>query len=360
MGRRGKWLVLVFWLVVVAVAGPLAGKLMGAEQNNASAYLPGGAESTKVLDAQGAFENPNTLVAVIVYQRSHGLTAADRTKIAANTGSFASVAPLGGPVVGPVWSRDGEAAQVAVPYNLGADGWSATPAVVDKVKQIAGGSPGLSVYVTGPLGNASDSENAFKGIDGTLLYSAIAVVVVILLLTYRSPFVWLLPVISAGIALTTAEAVIYLLARHAGLVVNAESAGILTVLVFGAGTDYALLLVARYREELRRHADRHEAMAIAVHRAGPAIVASASTVIAGLLCLLIAESNSTRGLGPVAALGIVVGLASMITLLPALLVIAGRWIFLPTVPRSARSSPPPPGCGHASAARSAADLAGSG
>jgi RND superfamily putative drug exporter len=157
-------------------------------------------------------------------------------------------------------------------------------------------------------------------------------VVVILLLTYRSPFVWLLPVISAGIALTSAEAVIYLLARHAGLVVNAESAGILTVLVFGAGTDYALLLVARYREELRRHADRHEAMAIAVHRAGPAIVASASTVIAGLLCLLIAESNSTRGLGPVAAIGIVVGLASMITLLPALLVIAGRWIFLPYRP----------------------------
>ena len=118
--------------------------------------------------------------------------------------------------------------------------------------------------MTGPLGNASDSENAFKGIDGTLLYSAIAVVVVILLLTYRSPFVWLLPVISAGIALTSAEAVIYLLARHAGLVVNAESAGILTVLVFGAGTDYALLLVARYREELRRHADRHEAMALSL------------------------------------------------------------------------------------------------
>ena len=260
-------------------------------------------------------------------------------KIAANARTFAGVAPLGGPVVGPVWSRDGEAAQVAVPYNLGADGWSVTPTVVDKVKQIAGGSPGLSVYVTGPLGNAADSENAFKGIDGTLLYSAIAVVVVILLLTYRSPFVWLLPVISAGIALTTAEAVIYLLDRHAGLVVNAESAGILTVLVFGAGTDYALLLVARYREELRRHADRHEAMAIAVRRAGPAIVASASTVIAGLLCLLIAESNSTKGLGPVAAIGIVVGLASMITLLPALLVIAGRWnlLALPPLRRFSRA-----------------------
>ena len=339
VGRRGKWLVLVFWLVVVAAAGPLAGKLMGAEQNNATAYLPGVAESTKVLNAQSAFQNANTLVAVIVYQRSQGLTTADREKIAANARTFSGVAPLGGPIVGPVWSRDGEAAQVAAPYNLGADGWSATPTVVDKVRQIAGGSPGLSVYVTGALGNAADSENAFKGIDGTLLYAAIAVVVVILLLTYRSPFVWLLPVISAGIALTTAEAVIYLLDRHAGLVVNAESAGILTVLVFGAGTDYALLLVARYREELRRHTDRHEAMAIALRRAGPAIVASASTVIAGLLCLLIAESNSTRGLGPVAAIGIVVGLASMLTLLPALLVIAGRWIFWPYRPSVGSGEP---------------------
>ena len=152
--------------------------------------------------------------------------------------------------------------------------------------------------VTGPAGNAADSSNAFKGIDGTLLYAAAGVVIFILLLTYRSPVLWFLPVLSAGIALTTAEAIIYLFATHAGLVVNAESAGILTVLVFGAGTDYALLLVARYREELRRHADRHEAMAVALRRAGPAIVASASTVIAGLLCLLAAETNSTKGLGP--------------------------------------------------------------
>ena len=172
----------------------------------------------------------------------------------------------------------------------------------------------------------------FSGIDGKLLYSTVIVVVVILLLTYRSPILWLLPVISAGVALVTAQGVIYLLAKNAGLTVNGQSQGILTVLVFGAGTDYALLLVARYREELRRHEDRHEAMAFALHRAAPAIIASALTVILGMLCLTVAEMNSTAGLGPVAAIGIGVGLLVMITLLPALLVITGRWIFWPQRP----------------------------
>ncbi|HVI38601.1 MAG TPA: MMPL family transporter, partial [Gaiellales bacterium] len=181
-------------------------------------------------------------------------------------------------------------------------------------------------------GQAADSAEVFAGIDGKLLFSTVIVVIVILLLTYRSPILWLLPVISAGVALTTAQGVIYLLAKNAGLTVNGQSQGILTVLVFGAGTDYALLLVARYREELRRHEDRHEAMAFALHRAAPAIVASALTVILGMLCLVVAEMNSTAGLGPVAAIGIGVGLLVMITLLPALLVITGRWIFWPQRP----------------------------
>src|SRR6185437_3589796 len=179
---------------------------------------------------------------------------------------------------------------------------------------------------------------AFSGIDGVLLYATIAVVVILLLLTYRSPVLWLLPLTSAGLALTVAEGVVYLLAKG-GLTVNAQSAGILTVLVFGAGTDYALLLVARYREELRRHEDRHAAMAEALHRAGPAIIASAATVVLGMLCLLFAETNSTKGLGPVAAIGIVVGLAVMLTLLPALLTLCGRWIFWPRRPRFGTPEP---------------------
>ena len=191
---------------------------------------------------------------------------------------------------------------------------------------------GLGIYLPGRAGNAADSAAAFEGIDSALLFTTLTIVIVILLITYRSPVLWLLPVVSAGAALAGAQAAVYLLADNGGLVVNAQSAGILTVLVFGAGTDYALLLVARYREELRRHEDRHEAMALALHRAGPAIIASAATVAIGMSILSFAEVNSTSGLGPVAAVGIVIGLLAMITLLPALLVICGRWLFWPVRP----------------------------
>ena len=161
----------------------------------------------------------------------------------------------------------------------------------------------------------------------------------LLLLTYRSPVLWLLPIISAGVALAAAEAIIYLLTQHANLTVNGQSGGILVVLVIGASTDYALLLVARYREELRRHEDRHQAMAVALRRAGPAIIASGLTVITGMLCLLAAESNDISGLGPVAAVGVAIGLIAMITLLPALLVIFGRWMFWPVKPRYGSAEP---------------------
>jgi RND superfamily putative drug exporter len=195
------------------------------------------------------------------------------------------------------------------------------------------------VYVGGPAASAADELKIFKGIDSTLLFATLAVVVVLLLLTYRSPVLWLLPIMSAGVALAVAEAVIYLLTQHANLVVNGQSGGILVVLVIGASTDYALLLIARYREELRRHADRHEAMAVALRRAGPAIIASGLTVVAGMLCLLAAESNDISGLGPVAAVGIAVGLIAMITLLPALLVIFGRWMFWPARPGYGSAEP---------------------
>jgi len=339
-GRWTKWLVLAAWLVVLAVLGPLAGKLTGAESNDNSAWLPGSAESTTVLKLQRSFQTRDTAPAVVVYERASGITPDDMAKAADDAKAFAGTPGVDEKVIGPVPSADGKAIETIVPITIGSGGWNGMADTVQHLRTVLGsGHDGSSVHITGPGGIAADQMTAFKGIEGTLLYATLAIVVVILLLTYRSPVLWLLPVVTAGIALTTAQAVIYLLAKHAGLTVNAQSVGILTVLVFGAGTDYALLLVARYREELRRHADRHEAMAYALHRAGPAIIASAATVAAGMLCLLVAEMNSTKGLGPVAAIGIGVGLLAMVTLLPALLVACGRWLFWPLRPRYGTTDP---------------------
>ncbi|MFD8596247.1 MMPL family transporter [Kitasatospora sp. NPDC059646] len=333
-GRRRKWVVLGLWLVVLLVAAPLAGKLMGAEDNQASSWLPANAESTQVLEAQRLFRPVDTADAVVVYQRAGGITVEDHAKAVRDAEAFTGAPHVVAPVVGPVASADGQALQTVVPVQVGTTGWNNLGPAVDSLRATAsaGAQPGLVTHVTGPAGIGADQAKAFAGIDGTLLYSTVTVVIVLLLLTYRSPVLWVLPLLSAGAALAVAEAVIYLFAAHAGLTVNGQSAGILIVLVLGAGTDYALLLTARYREELRRHEDRHEAMAAALHRAGPAILASSATVAASMLCLLIADMNSTRGLGPVCAIGVAVALLAMLTLLPALLVAFGRWVFWPVRP----------------------------
>src|SRR6266566_317203 len=333
-GSWTKWVVVGFWVVVLVLALPLSSKLTGAEKNDTKYWLPGSAESTKVLDVQSRFQSPNVYTGVVVYVRSSGLTAADRAKAAADARRFAGVpGAVPGTVTGPIPSSDGKAMQTILQVNLGTKGWANANKAVDAIRAIASSNAdGVAFHITGPLGNAADNNKVFKGIDSTLLFSAVAVVIVILLITYRSPVLWLLPVVSSGVALITAQAVIYLLAAHAGLVVNAQSAGILDVLVFGASTDYALLLVARYREELRRHDRRHAAMAEALRRAGPAIIASGTTVVLALLTLSAAELNSTSSLGPVLAIGVAVGMVVMLTLLPALMVTFPRGVFWPYKP----------------------------
>jgi putative drug exporter of the RND superfamily len=340
-GSWTKWLVVGFWVVMVAVAYPLAGKLTGAEKNDASSWLPASAESVKVLDVQQRFQSPNTFSGVVVYDRAAGLTAADRAKAAADARKFAAIHQVvPGQMTGPIPSADGKAMQTIVLVNVGKQGWNGAIAPVDSMRAVTrSGANGMTTHVTGPLGYAADNAKVYKGITSTLLYAALAVVIVILLISYRSPVLWLLPVISSVVALITAQAVIYLLAAHAGLTVNEESAAILDVLVFGASTDYALLIVARYREELRRHDRRHPAMATALRRAGPAIIASGSTVIIALLMLSFAELGSTKGMGPVLAIGVGVGMLAMLTLLPALLVSLPRGIFWPYKPTYGSAEP---------------------
>jgi RND superfamily putative drug exporter len=210
---------------------------------------------------------------------------------------------------------------------------------VERIRETVGRGDGeLQVRVTGPGGFLTDAVSVFEDIDTTLLLVTVVVVAVLLLLTYRSPLLWLIPLLTVGLANQAATASVYGLVKGIDLTVDGQSAGILTVLVFGAGTDYALLLIARYREELRRHQDKHEAMAVALANAGPAILASAATVVISLLCLLAADLANYRSLGPVGAVGIACALVAMLTLLPAVLVIFGRRLFWPFVPR--HGSPP--------------------
>jgi RND superfamily putative drug exporter len=332
-GRITKWLVVAAWVLLIGGVGQFAAKIGDVQNNDSSTWLPTGSESTRALALARQFPGNDTVQAIVVYARDGGITAADRAKASADRVALRGYAHG---QVGPlVPARDGAALLVAVPLPAPA---GASANLLDSVTHIretvqANAPPGLAVKVTGTAGTIADFQDAFSGLDTTLLFVTVGVVALVLLITYRSPILWLLPLLCAGVAGQLANAAVYLLARYAGLTVNGQSAGILTVLVFGAGTDYALLLVARYREELRRHTDRHAAMAAALRRSLPALVASATTVALGMLCLLVAQMNNLRGLGPVAATGIVVAFVSMTTLLPALLVVFGRWLFWPFVPR---------------------------
>ena len=337
-GPRDKWVVLAIGVVVLLTCAPFFNKLADIEDNEAGSWLPSSAESTRALDELGAFQDENDIPTLIAYEKDSGLTPADLAALKEQAERFAEVDGVVGRVVGPIPSADGQAAQTLVTLNFGANGWTALPTAADDLRAIAS-LDGGRVYVTGQGGQAADQSAVFSGSDIRLLLATLGVVIVILLFTYRSPILWILPILCSLVALAGANAVVYVLAKHAGLTVNGQSAFILTVLVIGAGTDYALLLVARYREELRQHEDRHEAMAFALHRASPAIVASAATVAIGMLCLTLAEMNSTAGLGPVLAIGVVVTLLVMLTVLPALLVVCGRWVFWPKRPAFGSQEP---------------------
>lgn len=334
--KWGKWIVLGIWILILVALFPLASKFESAQSNEPSSFLPGAAESVTVLDLQEKFPGGDVTPAVAVALREGGLTAADRAALAKATATFNDPLPKGveppGLVPGPV-SKDGTAQLLIA--NLKVDGDS--DLLLDEVTKLrddlaAAAPPGLVVKVTGPAGISADAIEVFGGINTNLLLATVLLVFFLLLIIYRSPVFWILPLIALGFAEITVRALGYLIA-DAGVIVNGQSAGILLVLVFGSGTDYALLLTARYREELRRTEDKHEAMAIAIKRAGPAIVASAGTVIAALLCLSIAEVNGTAGLGPIGALGVAVAMLVMITALPALLLLGGRWAFWPFIPR---------------------------
>nr|WP_300050107.1 MMPL family transporter [uncultured Nocardioides sp.] len=353
-GRVTKWIVLVAVLALTAIMASFSAKLTSVQNNEASSWLPESAESTQVLEELSETVDPNDIPTLVVYQRDGGLTEDDLAQIEADgpeiaeidgvtdegvlTPAAAEAAAAQGAPVPTLVSEDGEVAYLYFVLNFGANGWNDIPDAADQIREIAT-LDGGQVHLAGYGGQAADSAEAFEGIDTNLIFATLAVVIVILLFTYRSPILWLLPILCAVSANFIATGLVYLLAKYADLTVNGQSQAILSILVIGAGTDYALLLVARYREELRRHEDRHEAMAFALHRAAPAIFASAATVAVGMLCLSFADLNSTAGLGPVLAIGVAVTMLVMVTLLPALLVICGRWVFWPKRPAYRSAEP---------------------
>jgi RND superfamily putative drug exporter len=335
-GRRSKWLVVVFWLVLILPFGTLGGKLADATDNRTESFLPADAESTEALRVQEQrFPGGETVTGLIVYHRPGGLTDDDKAAIEADAERAAEAIPLQGPAVVPfaatsppeLVSPAGDLAYtiVAVPDDndrLPQWGTDLRGAVHEETPG------GLEVYVTGSLGFNADFEEVFGDIDVKVLLVTVVLVVVLLLLIYRSPVIALIPLVVVGIAYTIARGLVYLYAES-GATVSDNGATILVVLMFGVGTDYCLLLVSRYREELRRHQDKHEAMALAIRRSGPAILASGLTVALTMLVLLVATIGSTNSLGPVAAIGVTVAFVAGLTLLPALLTITGRRGFWP-------------------------------
>ena len=235
-------------------------------------------------------------------------------------------------------SEDGTALLAVVPVD--ADDATATAEAVKEIRAAVKADlpDGVTAQVTGPAAVQADLAAVFAGANTRLLIATASVVAMLLVLTYRSPILWIFPLIVVGVADRLAS----VLATHTlaafDVVWDESTIGILSVLVFGAGTDYALLLISRYRDELRSHHDRREAMSLALRRTAEAVLSSSVTVVIGLLTLLLSLFPATRGLGLACAVGIVVAAAFVLLVLPAALVIFDRWIFWPRVPREGEAA----------------------
>ncbi|HEX2805726.1 MAG TPA: MMPL family transporter [Kineosporiaceae bacterium] len=370
--RRWRWavpaLLLVAWLAVGGIGGPYSGKLAEVQKNDNSSFLPKTAESSRVAQLQKQFTTTTTFPAFLLVESTKTLTP---QQFAAVKGFADSIPAIDLPVEGypsvkvgdylaegPVSvipSEDGKAALALVNFNIKditstlQDGKSPIQRAVEVIRDKDGTleRDGATAYVAGPAATIADLIKAFGGIDGILLLVAGISVLLILLVVYRSPVIPILVLMTAGLALTFASLVVYFLAKNDVITLDGQGQGILSILVVGSATDYALLLVARYREELRNHEDRYEAMWLAWRRTLEPVAASAGTVMLGLMCLLLSNLGPTKGLGPVGAVGIACSLLAALTFLPAILVVPGlnrpgehgRWIFWPAIPHLGSQGP---------------------
>ncbi|CAB4762802.1 MAG: MMPL family transporter [Actinobacteria bacterium] len=359
MGRKPLWIAVVTiiaWLAISSVAGPTFGKLSTVQENDNAAFLPDSAESTLASKVTVKFsdssndqiptlllflgdvdpvKNPANLVRIQSYLNELG------NKTLPESGKLLSSYFVPGFPIQAIPSEDGKAALVNIALNstIVEERVEEKPTlslIVDFMREDLKENfeaKELTTHVTGFGGIFADLFGAFGSIDSTLLTTTLLVVSIILIIVYRSPLLWILPLFTAIIALSVAGTIVYYAAKADLLDLNGQSQGILSVLVLGAATDYALLLIARYREELHHHESRYEAMKVSLRGVIEPILASGSTVIAGLLVLLLSDLSGNRGLGPVGAIGVAVSMITVLTLLPALLVVFGRWIFWPKIPK---------------------------
>lgn len=358
-GRKPLWIAIiaiVAWLGISSVAGPTFGKLSTVQENDNAAFLPDNAESTLASKITVKFndsandklptllvflgdinpqQNPAKLAEIQGYLDGLG------NKVLEESGKPLSSYFVPGFPIQAIPSEDGKAvfANVSLNSSIAQELIEEKPAltlIIDFIRKDLKENfeaKSLTTHVTGFGGIFADLFSAFGSIDTTLLLTTLIVVSIILILVYRSPFLWILPLFTAVTALSLAGTIVYFAAKADWLDLNGQSQGILSVLVLGAATDYALLLIARYREELHHHESRYDSMKIALKGVFEPILASGSTVIAGLLVLLLSDLSSNRGLGPVGAIGIASAMITVLTFLPALLVVFGRWIFWPKIPR---------------------------
>lgn len=359
MGRKPLWIAVVTiiaWLAISSIAGPTFGKLSTVQENDNAAFLPDSAESTLASKVTVKFsdssndqiptlllflgdvdpvKNPANLVRIQSYLNELG------NKTLPESGKLLSSYFVPGFPIQAIPSEDGKAALVNIALNstIVEDRVEEKPTlslIVDFMREDLKENfeaKELTTHVTGFGGIFADLFGAFGSIDSTLLTTTLLVVSIILIIVYRSPLLWILPLFTAIIALSVAGTIVYYAAKADLIDLNGQSQGILSVLVLGAATDYALLLIARYREELHHHESRYEAMRVSLRGVIEPILASGSTVIAGLLVLLLSDLSGNRGLGPVGAIGVAASMVTVLTLLPALLVIFGRWIFWPKIPK---------------------------
>lgn len=358
-GRWARWIVILVWVLALGAVGAtgLQSKLADATENESSSFVPKEAESTKATEAIEAIIKTETLPFIAVVSQDEGLTKADIAEIQRTLDQFNRTAPdarlvsqpadedprdvtLRDVVPGPKgWltlvdtSDDGKAAIVVGAVKVTGD----SDRLIDSIDALKVGTDqlkreGREVKVTGGAGFSYDASKTLGDLNASLLFAAVILVIVLLILIYRSPILLWLPLIAVMFAEVGSRGLTYL-TTEIGVTVSSQSSGIASILVLGAGTDYALLVVSRYREELRHHEDRLDALRLAMHSAGPAVLASGLTVIAGLITLTLASVQSTAGLGPVGAISVGVAMISMLTLLPALFAVVPRGVFWPRTPK---------------------------